>query len=100
MSVGENMLSLRFQVPTVVLLQIQVFWDVMLCRQISITVAAVLGSHPARRKDCLTSDEGVSRPATQHHVPEDLNPRALFCWDLIYISEAVSCSLTNQFLDL
>lgn len=65
-----------------------------------IVVAAFWGSHHARRKDPLTYSEGVSHPATQHHVPEDLNPQALFCWDLIYISEAVSCSLMNQFLGL
>jgi len=37
-SFGEKMFSVRSQVPTAVLLQIQVFWDVMLCHWMSITV--------------------------------------------------------------
>ena len=42
MSFGEKMFSERLQVPTAVLLQIQVFWDVMLCHWISITVLMVV----------------------------------------------------------
>jgi hypothetical protein len=35
-SFGEKVFSVRFLVPTAVLLKIQVFWDVMLCHWISI----------------------------------------------------------------
>lgn len=105
MSFGEKTLSGRSQVPTSFATDLSVLVrDAVSLDKYHgvrrIVVAAFLGSHRARRKDRLTCSEGVSHPATQHRVPEDSDPQTLSCWDLIYISEAVSCSLTNQFLGL
>lgn len=55
---------MRFEVLTVVLLKIQVFWDVTLM---------LLGVLHDILKHCDPSKCWELHPVTQHHIPEDWN---------------------------
>lgn len=59
----------NFAVITALLLQIQVFWDVMLIRRVDLNISEICSPFPSSQS---FETSGTTCQSTQHHLAEDL----------------------------